>query len=93
MNLQSSLQAPIELRPQRPVAHYTRLGWLIVVLGVVHAYFGPRWRRGIELAERDLAGGGELSDEFKANSRQMAIAGMLISLLVLVTIFFMVVKP
>jgi uncharacterized membrane protein len=67
---------------------------VIVLLGITHAYFAPRWRKGIELAERDLASSsGELGDEFKANSRQMALAGMATSLLVLVTIFFMVVKP
>lgn len=66
---------------------------VIVVLGMTHAYFAPRWRKGIELAERDLKAGGELSPEFKANSKQMAIAGMGMSLLVLVTIFFMVVQP
>jgi uncharacterized membrane protein len=66
---------------------------VIVLLGMTHGFFRPRWDKGIELAERDLKAGGELSDEFKANSRQMAIAGMLMSLLVVVTIFFMVVKP
>lgn len=66
---------------------------VLVLLGMTHGYFRPRWDRGIELAERDLKAGGELSEEFRANSRQMAIAGMLMSLLVIVTIFFMVVKP
>lgn len=66
---------------------------VLILLGMTHAYFKPRWDRGIELAERDLKAGGELSDEFRANSKQMAIAGMLMSLLVIVTIFFMVVKP
>jgi uncharacterized membrane protein len=66
---------------------------VLVLLGMTHAYFKPRWDRGIELAERDLQAGGELSEEFRANSREMAIAGMLMALLVVVTIFFMVVKP
>jgi hypothetical protein len=66
---------------------------VIILLGMTHAFFKPRWDRGIELAERDLQAGGELSEEFRANSRQMAIAGMLMSLLVVVTIFFMIVKP
>ncbi len=66
---------------------------VLVLLGMTHAYFRPRWDRGIELAERDLKAGGELSEEFTANSRQMAIAGMLMSLLVIVTLFFMVAKP
>jgi uncharacterized membrane protein len=66
---------------------------VLIMLGMTHAYFRPRWDRGIELAERDLKAGGELSDEFRANSRQAAIAGMLMSLLVVVTLFFMIVKP
>ena len=66
---------------------------VLVLLGMTHGFFRPRWDKGIELAERDLAAGGELSEEFRSNSRQMAIAGMLMSLLVIVTLFFMVVKP
>lgn len=66
---------------------------VLILLGMTHAYFKPRWDRGIELAERDLKAGDELSDEFRANSKQMAIAGMLMSLLVVVTLFFMIVKP
>jgi uncharacterized membrane protein len=66
---------------------------VLVLLGMTHGFFRPRWDRGIELAERDLKAGGELSEEFRSNSRQMAIAGMLMSLLVIVTIFFMVAKP
>jgi Predicted integral membrane protein (DUF2269) len=66
---------------------------VIALLGLTHAYFKPRWDRGIDLAERDLRAGGELSPEFQANSRQIAIGGMLAGLLVLVTIFFMTVKP
>ena len=66
---------------------------VLVLLGMTHGYFRPRWDKGIELAERDLKAGGELSEEFRANSKQMAIAGMLMSLLVVVTLFFMIVKP
>jgi uncharacterized membrane protein len=66
---------------------------VIALLGLTHAYFAPRWRKGIELAERDLKKGDQLSDEFKANSRQIAIGGGVASLIVLVTIFFMVAKP
>jgi hypothetical protein len=45
------------------------------------------------LAERDLAAGGELSDEYRRISAQMARVGQLAGLIVAVTIFFMVVKP
>jgi len=66
----------------------------VILLGAIGgAYIGPRWDRGIELAERDLKAGGELSEEFRRNSRQMAIAGMLAGLLVVVAVFFMTVKP
>jgi hypothetical protein len=66
---------------------------IIVLFGLVHAYFNPRASKAIALAERDLGAGGELSDEYKALSRQMARAGQLAGLIVAVTIFFMVVKP
>jgi uncharacterized membrane protein len=66
---------------------------VIVLLGMTHTFFAPRERRALELAERDLASGGELSDEYRALSRQMAIGGNIAGLIVIVTAFFMVVKP
>lgn len=66
---------------------------IIVLFGMVHGFFGPRYRKGIDLAERDLAAGGELSEEYRAVSRQMQIGGNIAGLIVAVTIFFMVVKP
>jgi uncharacterized membrane protein len=66
---------------------------IIVLFGLVHAYFNPRTRKAIELAERDLAAGGDLSAEYSAVSAQMARVGQLAGLIVVVTIFFMVVKP
>lgn len=66
---------------------------IIALFGLVHAYFQPRTRKAIELAERDLAAGGELSAEYNALSAQMARVGQLAGLIVAVTIFFMVVKP
>ncbi len=64
-----------------------------MLFGLVHAYFQPRTRKAIELSERDLAAGGELSAEYSALSAQMARVGQLAGLVVAVTIFFMVVKP
>jgi uncharacterized membrane protein len=66
---------------------------IIALFGLVHAYFQPRTRKAIELAERDLAAGGELSAEYSALSAQMARVGQLAGLIVAVAIFFMVVKP
>jgi uncharacterized membrane protein len=66
---------------------------VIALLGMTHAYFGPRWERGIVLAERDLKSGDALSSEFAAVSRQMAVGGVLAIAIILVTVFFMVVKP
>ncbi|HKH14272.1 MAG TPA: DUF2269 family protein [Solirubrobacterales bacterium] len=66
---------------------------IIVLFGLVHAFFNPRTRKAIELSERDLAAGGELSAEYRAVSAQMARVGQLAGLIVVVAIFFMVVKP
>jgi uncharacterized membrane protein len=66
---------------------------IVVLFGLVHAYFNPRTRKAIELSERDLAAGGELSDEYRRVSAEMARVGQLAGLIVAVTIFFMVVKP
>ena len=66
---------------------------ILVLFGMVHGFFAPRYRRAIEVAERDLAAGGDLSDEYRAVSRQIARGGQLAGLIVAVTIFFMVVKP
>jgi uncharacterized membrane protein len=66
---------------------------IIVLFGLVHGFFNPRTRRAIELAERDLAAGGELSSEYRRISSQMARVGQLAGLIVAVAIFFMVVKP
>lgn len=66
---------------------------IAVLFGLVGGYFIPRTRKAIELAERDLAAGGELSDEYRRLSAQMARIGQVAGLIVAVTIFFMVVKP
>jgi len=66
---------------------------IIVLFGMVHGFFGPRYSKGIELAERDLAAGGELGPQYRAVSAQIARGGQIAGLIVAVTIFFMVVKP
>lgn len=66
---------------------------IVVLLGLVHAVLIPTERKLAALAERDLAGGGELGDEYWAASKQSAIWGSVAGLVVLVAIFFMTIKP
>ena len=48
---------------------------IIVLFGLAHGYFGPRWQRAKELSERDLKAGDTLSDEYSAVSRKLATGG------------------
>lgn len=74
---------------------FISIGFLAIILlfGLTHGFFAPRMRQALALAERDLQGGGELSPEYQAVSKQIANAGVASGLIVVVTIFFMVVKP
>lgn len=73
------------------------LGAAIVIGGVVGAVMIPASKRAQQLAERDLAAGatgtGEMSGEYQAVTRRLAVVGTFLSLLVLATIFVMAVKP
>ena len=62
---------------------------ILALLGLGGAFFAPRERRLAELAERDLAAG-KLSEEYEALAVQVARVGAFASLLVLVTVLFMV---
>ncbi|MGA8747052.1 MAG: DUF2269 family protein [Solirubrobacterales bacterium] len=66
---------------------------ILGLFGLQHGFFQPQVRRAKALAERDLESGGELGDEFLAVSRRIGQVGTLAGLIVVVTIFFMVVKP
>ena len=66
---------------------------VFILLGLTHAFFGPRIRKAIDLVERDMAGGGEPSAEYQQLTKQIAIGGQIAGLIIAVTIFFMVVKP
>ena len=70
---------------------------VILLLILQFAVLSRVERKLAELAERDIAASGagdvELSDEYWAVSRRSAIWGSLAGIIVLVTIFFMVVKP
>ena len=66
---------------------------IIVLLGMAHAFFGPNVKKALGLAERDLQGGDTLSEEYAAISRKLATGGKIAGLIVVVAVFFMVVKP
>jgi hypothetical protein len=71
---------------------------MIVLFGLVGAFFTPQDRKLADLAERDLAAapaGGQVafSAEYQAMAKRMAVAGTAAGLLILTAIFFMVVKP
>jgi hypothetical protein len=66
---------------------------IVALLGLQHAFFRPQEARARELAERDLKNGDTLSAEFEAVSRRLGTVGPIAGLIVVVTIFFMTVKP
>jgi uncharacterized membrane protein len=66
---------------------------ILILFGMTHAFFRPNTKRALEIAERDLRDGGELSADFEAISKRIALGGQIASVIVIVTIFFMVVKP
>ncbi len=66
---------------------------IIALFGMVHGFFMPNERRAAEIADRDLQAGGELSPEFEAISKRLALGGQIAGLIIAVTIFFMAVKP
>jgi hypothetical protein len=66
---------------------------IVALFGLQHAFFRPQGRRAQALAERDLAAGDSFSAEFEAISRRLGIVGPVAGLIVVITIFFMVVKP
>lgn len=66
---------------------------IIALFGLQHAFFRPQGRKAQELAERDLRAGDSFSPEFEEISRRLGIVGPIAGLIVVVTIFFMTVKP
>lgn len=70
------------------------LAAVIVIGGLVGAVMIPASKRAQKLAERDLAAGDEdMSDEYRAVTRRLATVGSLCSVLVVLTILFMAIKP
>lgn len=66
---------------------------LIVILGITHAVMIPLERRLRDRAALDAQGGGTLSAEYDGMARQHTLFAGLVSLLVVVAVFLMVVKP
>ncbi|HVC06070.1 MAG TPA: DUF2269 family protein [Solirubrobacterales bacterium] len=66
---------------------------ILVLFGLQHGFFQPQVCKARELAERDLGSGGELGEEFLAVSQRIGRVGTLSGLIIIVAIFFMVVKP
>ena len=67
---------------------------ILIVIGALGGMvFAPSDRRLAELARRDLAAGGELSEEYDALFRRVAFFGYVTAALVLIAIFFMAAKP
>jgi uncharacterized membrane protein len=67
---------------------------IIVALGALSgAYFIPSDRKLGPMVERDLAAGGEPSDEYMRAARTQGIVGAVAGLLVVVAIYLMVTKP
>jgi amino acid permease len=66
---------------------------IIALFGLQHGFFRPQGRKAQELAERDLKAGDSFSAEFEEVSRRLGMVGPIAGLIVVVTIFFMTVKP
>jgi uncharacterized membrane protein len=66
---------------------------IVALLGLQHGFFRPQTARAKELAERDLESGDALSEEFQAIARRLGTVGPIAGLIVVVAIFFMIVKP
>jgi uncharacterized membrane protein len=67
---------------------------IIVLLGLTHAYFIPKTREQVRLAERDLASPErKLSAEYDALTQRVAKIGTLAGLIIILTIYVMTAKP
>ena len=66
---------------------------IVALLGLQHGFFRPQEAKARELAERDLKAGDTLSAEFEEVSRRLGTVGPIAGLIVVITIFFMTVKP
>ncbi len=65
---------------------------VIVLGGLIGAYFVPTDRRLAEMAERELAEGGQLSADYQRQAQREGQIGALAGVLIVVAIFLMVTK-
>ena len=66
---------------------------IIALFGLQHGFFAPQTAKLQEIAERDLAAGDTLSDEFQTIGQKVGQVGAATGLLIVVTIFIMAYKP
>ena len=66
---------------------------IIALFGIQHGFFAPKMSELQEIADRDATAGDTLSAEFGERSQLLAQAGAATSVLILLTVFFMVYKP
>ena len=66
---------------------------VIVVGGLLGAYFVPSDRRLAALAESDLAATGQVSGDYLAQARRQGMIGALTGVLLIIAVFLMVTKP
>ncbi len=66
---------------------------VIVIGGILGAYFVPTDRKLAAMAERDLEATGTMSDEYLAAARREGAIGGLTGLLLVIAVFLMVTKP
>ncbi len=70
------------------------IGAVVVIGALVGAVMIPTSKKAQETIERDLAAGdGAPSEEYRRLARRLGTVGSALSILVLLTIFFMAVKP
>jgi uncharacterized membrane protein len=73
------------------------LAIVIVIGGLLGAYFIPEDRRLVAMVEREIAAAGQgepaLSDEYQRRARREGVVGAITGILVVVAIFLMVTKP
>jgi uncharacterized membrane protein len=67
---------------------------IAIVLGAINgAYFVPSDKRLGAMAERELAAGGGLSEEYQRRARAQGMVGALAGFLIVVALFLMITKP
>jgi uncharacterized membrane protein len=66
---------------------------VIVVGGLLGAYFIPSDRRLAVQAEREIDQGGEVSEDYLAQARRQGGVGALTGILLIIAVFLMVTKP